>query len=201
MGHSQEEKVISRAKIVAAAAHRIRESGLTGFSIADVMKDADLTHGGFYGHFSSRDELVAAALDQALRESKVVYESDLQLSLKQIVTQYLSRAHRDAPSAGCAVVALGSEITRSDGEARTVMDAHLKRYFQKISAALGGDNNHELAIPIVCMMNGALTLSRLLDDKTLSDKVLKETRDFILSMVDKKVTPAQSKSSRQSARN
>jgi TetR/AcrR family transcriptional repressor of nem operon len=80
MGHSQEDKANSRAKIVAAAAHRIRESGLTGFSIADVMNDADLTHGGFYGHFESRDELVAAALSQALRQSKVVHDSDALLS-------------------------------------------------------------------------------------------------------------------------
>lgn len=201
MGHSQEEKAVSRAKIVAAAAHRIRESGLTGFSIADVMKDADLTHGGFYGHFNSRDELVAAALDQALRESKVVYESDLQLSLKQIVTQYLSRAHRDAPSGGCAVAALASEIPRADDDARTVMDTHLKRYFQKIAAALGGDNDHELAVPIVCMMHGALALARLLDDKALSDKVLKETRDFILAMAEDQATPAKSKQFRQSFRN
>ena len=198
MGHSQEEKAVSRAKIVAAAAHRIRESGLTGFSIADVMKDADLTHGGFYGHFSSRDELVAAALDQALRESRVVYQCDLQVSLKQIVTQYLSRAHRDAVSAGCAVVALASEIPRADEQSRAVMDAHIQRYFQKVSAALG-DDNHALAIPIVCMINGALTLSRLLDDKTLSDKVLKEARDFILALAEEKA-PVQGKTKR-SARN
>jgi len=193
MGHSQEDKANSRAKIVAAAAHRIRKTGLTGFSIADVMNDADLTHGGFYGHFESRDELVAAALEQALRRSKVVYDIDARLSLKQIVTEYLSRAHRDAPPDGCAVVALGSEIARSDGEAREVMNAHLKRYFHKIAEVLG--NNRDLAIPIVCMMNGALTLSRLLDDKAMSDKVLKDTRDLILTLAADKA-PAQSKQSR-----
>ena len=197
MGYSQEDKATSRAKIVAAAAHRIRESGLTGFSIADVMKDANLTHGGFYGHFESRDELVAAALDQALRRSELVYDSDAQLTLKQIVTQYLSRAHRDTPPDGCAVVALGSEIARSEGETREVMNTHLKKYFQKISALLG--DNHALAIPIVCMMNGALTLSRLLDDKAVSDKVLKEARDCILAMAADK-TPALHKPARQ-ARN
>jgi TetR/AcrR family transcriptional repressor of nem operon len=194
MGHSQEDKANSRAKIVAAAAHRIRKTGLTGFSIADVMNDADLTHGGFYGHFESRDELVAAALDQALRRSKVVYDSDAQLSLKQIVTEYLSRAHRDAPPDGCAVVALGSEIARSDGEAREVMNTHLKKYFQKISEVLG--NNRELAIPIVCMMNGALTLSRLLDDKAMSDKVLKDTRNLILALAADRA-PVRNKQSRQ----
>jgi TetR/AcrR family transcriptional repressor of nem operon len=198
MGHSQEDKAASRTKIVAAAAHRIRESGLTGFSIADVMKDAELTHGGFYGHFESRDELVAAALSQALLQSKVVYDSQAQLSLKQIVTQYLSREHRDAPSKGCAVVALGSEVRRSDAETRAVMDAHLTQYFQKISAVLGSDD-HELAIPIVCMLNGALNLSRLIDDKALSDKVLKQAQDLILALAAGRA-PTQSKPSR-SARN
>ena len=200
MGHSQEDKAASRAKIVAAAAHRIRLSGLAGFSIADVMKDADLTHGGFYGHFSSRDELIAAALDHALHESKAVYD-DCQFSLKQLVTQYLSRAHRDAPSAGCAVVALASEIPRADGETRAVMDVHLKKYFQKIAAALGDDDekNRELAIPIVCMMNGALTLSRLVDDKVLSDKILKQARDYILEVGGDNAAQVLSKSSHRSA--
>jgi TetR/AcrR family transcriptional repressor of nem operon len=129
-----------------------------------------------------------------------VYDNDLQLSLKQIVTQYLSRAHRDAPSAGCAVVALASEVSRADEEARTVMDAHLKRYFQKISAALDGSQEHKLAIPIVCMMNGALTLSRLLDDKAQSDKVLKETRDYILAMAVENGSAVKNKTQNKHAR-
>jgi TetR/AcrR family transcriptional repressor of nem operon len=196
MGHSQEEKAHSRERIVAAAARRIRESGITGFSIADVMKDADLTHGGFYGHFNSRDELIAAALTHALHESKLVYDESAQLSFKQIVTQYLSRAHRDTPSAGCAVVALGSEVPRADAETRAVMDAHLKRYIQAIAASI---DDAELAIPIVCMLNGALTLSRLVDDKALSDKLLKEARDFILSL-DTASAPVSGKRTKQSAR-
>jgi TetR/AcrR family transcriptional repressor of nem operon len=126
-----------------------------------------------------------------------VYDSDAQLSLKQIVTEYLSRAHRDAPPDGCAVVALGSEIARSEGEAREVMNAHLKKYFQRLSEVLG--DNRELTIPIVCMMNGALTLSRLLDDRVMSDKVLKDTRDFILALAADKMT-VQRKQSRR-ARN
>jgi TetR/AcrR family transcriptional repressor of nem operon len=126
-----------------------------------------------------------------------VYDSDAQLSLKQIVTEYLSRAHRDTPPDGCAVVALGSEIARSDGEAREVMNTHLKKYFHKIAEVLG--SNRDLAIPIVCMMNGALTLSRLIDDKAMSDKVLKDTRDLILALAADKA-PAQSKQAR-SARN
>lgn len=184
MGHSQEEKALSRERIVSAAAHRIREDGLTGFSIADVMKDAKLTHGGFYGHFSSRAELIAAALDQALRESDAVYDPKSRPSLKRMVDQYLSRAHRDMPSAGCAVSALASEIVRADQETRAVMDAHLKKYIKTISQTISESNDHELAIPISCLMVGALTLSRLVEEKDLSDKILKDANDYILAIAE-----------------
>lgn len=184
MGHSQEEKSHSRDRIITAAARRIREDGLNGFSIADVMKDAKLTHGGFYGHFSSRTELVAAALDKALRESDVVYDTSSQPSLEQVVTEYLSRAHRDSPSVGCAVSGLASEVVRADEGTREVMDAHLQKYLEAISRTVHHPDNRELAIPIGCLMVGALTLSRLVGDKKLSDKILKDTSDYILSITE-----------------
>ncbi len=186
MGHSQEEKAYSREKILSAAAQRIREDGLDGFSIAEVMKDAELTHGGFYGHFSSRNDLIAAALDHALRESELVYKETSRPSLKSIVNEYLSAAHRDAPSAGCAVSALGSEVARADEKTRAVMDAHLNKYQEKISEAIDGTKNSKLATPLACTMIGALTLSRLLKDEKASNKVLKQAREFILSMSDLK---------------
>jgi len=193
MGHSQESKAQSRDKIVNAAAERIRDSGLFGFSIADVMSDAKLTHGGFYVHFESRDQLLAAALEHALHESGVVYNADRALSLQQVITQYLSRAHRDRPHQGCAVAALGSEIARTDGAVRDVMSAHLQKYFARISELLveatGAEANnarwHELTIPIVSVLNGALTLSRLIDDRALSDRVLAEAREYLLKLVNK----------------
>ena len=184
VGHSQEEKAVSREKILAAAAQRIREDGLDGFSIADVMKDAELTHGGFYGHFSSRSELVAAALDHALRESELVYDESAQPSLKSIVNEYLSVAHRDSPSAGCAVSALASEVARADDKTRAVMDAHLNKYQQKISEAIDGTKTNKLATPLACTMIGALTLARLINDEKTSAKVLKQAKEFILSVAD-----------------
>lgn len=182
MGHSQDEKAHSRQRIVSAASRRIRQDGLNGFSIADVMKDAELTHGGFYGHFSSRAELIAAALDQALRESGDVYDPSVQPSLERMVGSYLSCSHRDSPSAGCAVSVLASEVARSDPETRAVMDAHLKKYIHTISQAMNGSEHDELAIPIACLMVGSLTLSRLIGEQGLSDKILKDASDYILSI-------------------
>lgn len=191
MGHSQVEKASSREKIVCAASQRIREAGLDGFSIADVMKDAELTHGGFYGHFSSRSELVAAALDHALHESEVVYDEASRPTLKTIVNGYLSVAHRDSVSQSCAVSSLASEIVRADDQTRSIMDAHLKKYQEKISEAIDGTKNCPMAGPLACTMIGALTLSRLISDEKESTKVLKQARDFILSSanINSKKTP------------
>ncbi|MCW8193411.1 TetR/AcrR family transcriptional regulator [Proteobacteria bacterium 005FR1] len=181
MGHSQEEKALSRERIVNAAARRIRECGLNGFSIADVMKDAELTHGGFYGHFASRAELMAAALEKALHESEI-YEESTQPSLNRMVRQYLSRTHRDTPISGCAVSALASEVVRSDEQTRAIMDAHLQRHVETISRAVQRADGEQLAIPITCLMVGALTLSRLVNDKQFSDRILKDAREYIFSV-------------------
>lgn len=193
MGYSQASKARSREKIITAAATRIRDHGLFGFSIADVMNDAKLTHGGFYIHFESREQLLAEALQRALQESSVVYATDREQSLTQIITDYLSRTHRDRPSRGCAVAALGSEVARTAGTVRDVMSVHLQKYFTKISELLSAATGtkpaagriwHELTIPIVCILNGALTLSRLIDDRALSDRVLAQAREYLLQLVN-----------------
>lgn len=185
MGHSQVEKASSREKILFAASQKIRETGLEGFSIADVMRDAQLTHGGFYGHFSSRSELVAAALDHALHESELVYDDVARPSLKAIVNGYLSVAHRDSVTQSCAVSTLASEVVRADEPTRSVMDKHLSKYQEKISEAIDGTKNCPLAGPLACTMIGALTLSRLISDEKASTKVLKQAREFILSAAEK----------------
>ncbi len=199
MGHSQTEKARSRERIVAAASRRIRAAGLGGFSIADTMSDAGLTHGGFYSHFDSRSDLIASALELALGESKVAAGAqDSRLTLERIVTSYLSRSHRDSPSSGCAVSALASEVVRADAKTRAVMDAHLKRYIQNISATLDPAVEREVAIPIACMMLGALTLSRVVDDRELSNRLLDEAREYILSIANAKSVKAKAKKKKKS---
>lgn len=185
MGHSQEEKARSRERIVAAASRQIRHDGLDGFSVADIMRDAGLTHGGFYGHFDSRDDLVVAGLEKALRESAVAWsEPGKRHSLARVVKGYLSRAHRDNADSGCAVSALGGEIPRADAQTREVMSAHLQKYIDGVARMLDHPGTRDQAIPIVCAMLGALTMSRLITDKNLSNQVLDVTRDFILSSTE-----------------
>src|SRR6478609_1999499 len=107
MGHSQEEKAKNHRRIVDIAARRIRESGTDGPGVAELMKEAGLTHGGFYKHFDSRDDLVAEAVERALRDNEgfmttlTAGAADAHAALRAFVDWYTSAEHRDAPGAGC----------------------------------------------------------------------------------------------------
>src|ERR1700761_6795823 len=110
MGHSQKDKEKNHAEIVEIAAARMREAGTEGPGVAEIMKAAGLTHGGFYKHFDSRDDLVAEAVEAALAQGQEGYEAAVEGAadpLAAFVDWYLSETHRDDPGAGCAVVALG----------------------------------------------------------------------------------------------
>jgi TetR/AcrR family transcriptional regulator, transcriptional repressor for nem operon len=184
MGHSQADKAFSRQKILAAASRQIREEGLQSLSIARLMKAANLTHGGFYGHFASRDVLIAEALAQALQDgTKSAHKAGADRSLSAIARSYLSRAHRDSPESGCAIAALGGEATRESDAARAEMTRHVTRFFETIEDALGDQpGTRERALAIVSMMVGALTLSRVADNAALSDEILRSARRTILAL-------------------
>ena len=125
VGHSQAEKAQSRERIVSAAARQIRAGGLDSVSIAELMKTAKLTRGGFYGHFPSRSALIAAALDRALTEGEAksvpATSGKVAPTLKSILNRYLSPAHRDDAGGGCAVSALAGDVGRADAEVRAIM--------------------------------------------------------------------------------
>src|ERR1700733_13155103 len=111
MGHSKRDKAASHDRIVEIAAARIRESGTEGPGVAEIMKAAGLTHGGFYKHFDSRDDLVAEAVEEAVAQSREGFAAVVDGAadpLAAFVDWYLSPAHRDQPGTGCAVVALGA---------------------------------------------------------------------------------------------
>src|SRR5215208_1231138 len=118
MGHSKDDKTASHERIVGIAAARIRESGTEQPGVAEIMRAAGLTHGGFYKHFGSRDELIAEAVERALTDSESrVREatSGAEDPLATFADAYLSTAHRDDPSTGCGVVALGADMPRVGG--------------------------------------------------------------------------------------
>ena len=122
MRHSKAEKTKTHERIVAIASKRFREEGLAGIGIADVMKEAGLTVGGFYKHFSSRDALVAEAVGCALelwkRRVDAAASGGPPVTYESLVDEYLSEAHRNHPGAGCPVGALAGDLARSDKRTR-----------------------------------------------------------------------------------
>lgn len=188
MGHSKAEKAQSRERILSAAATKIRESGLDGISVGELMKSVNLTHGGFYGHFESRAHLIAAALEQALADGEKASAAHVakngSITVKSIVNSYLSPAHRDHPSSGCAIPTLAGEVGRADPEVRAVMAQQLVKSFDAMGEALGetGQDTEQFAVSAWSMMVGAMMISRILADDPLADRVLALTRKSILDL-------------------
>jgi TetR/AcrR family transcriptional repressor of nem operon len=190
VGHSQADKARNRERILEVAATQLRELGLDGVSISDLMKAVDLTHGGFYGHFASRDDLVAAALDKALTdgEASAIKSGSAKgkRTLKSVANSYLSKVHRDNPDSGCALSALSGDVARSNNQNREIMSKHLARYFDNIQEVIGDNGSKELAISLMCMMVGAVTLSRVMTDPDRSDEILQAARKSMLQLGDEK---------------
>ncbi len=184
MGHSQAEKAKSRQRILDAAALQIKEFGLEGVSIGELMKSAKLTHGGFYGHFSTRSDLIAAALDKALSDGAEWAISSGNAKgprrLKSYLNSYLSKAHRDDPRSGCAISALAGDVARADLNTRKIMTAHFAKHVDILSGIVSDDASTESAISVLCTIVGAITLSRAISDDEAADKVLLAARKMIL---------------------
>jgi len=181
MGHSQKDKEKTHAAIVEIAAQKMRESGTEGPGVAEIMKAAGLTHGGFYKHFDSRDDLVAEAVEAAIAQGEAGYKSATEGAadpLAAFVDWYLSPAHRDQPGTGCAVVALGADAARADERVRAVYRGQVERYIAQMEELLGGkgEDGRRRAIAAVSEMVGALLIARAVGDEDLSEEVLSAAR-------------------------
>jgi TetR/AcrR family transcriptional repressor of nem operon len=180
MGHSREEKEKNHRQIVEIAAARMREAGTDGPGVAEIMKAAGLTHGGFYKHFDSRDDLVAEAIEAAFAQGEdgireVTAEAEDPLAA--FVDWYLSADHRDDPASGCAVVALGADAARGDDRVRAAYGAQVERYIAHLEELQGGgEDARRRAIAAVTSMVGALLVARAVGDGKLSEEILRETR-------------------------
>jgi len=178
MGHSQDEKTRNHDRIVEIAARRIREQGTDGPGVAEIMRDAGLTHGGFYKHFGSRDELVAEAARRSYAESDRAVEevvADAEDPRRAFVDWYLSEAHRDDPGTGCAVVALGSDVARADETIRDAYTDQVRRYLDHLEALLDAGADTVALSTLV----GALTLARAVNDPELSARILRDAREAL----------------------
>ena len=187
MGHSRAEKADSRERILDAAARQIRQGGLESVSIAELMKAANLTHGGFYGHFPSRAALIAAALERAMEKGQAAFvaanSGKEAATVKSIVNRYLSPAHRDSIGEGCAIACLSGDVGRTDGEVRSRMGARLENCFEDMARAMGeGPLAEQAAVAAWCAMVGAVTLSRVFRGTERADDILRMTRQTILDL-------------------
>ncbi|MDX2649897.1 TetR/AcrR family transcriptional regulator [Streptomyces sp. PA03-1a] len=179
MGHSQAAKAESREKVLRIAARRIREEGMTRPGVADLMNEAGLTHGGFYKHFASREDLMgqAAALALADGEAKMAEAArrDPDEPRSGLIDAYLSARHRDAPGTGCALVTLGAAAGRGDAELREAYEKQVLSYLALIGEAAQGDDPGEAradAMLTLSALVGALLISRAVADPELSDEFL-----------------------------
>src|SRR5438477_10136466 len=174
-------KEVTHGRIVEAAARAIRRSGYNGTGVADIMKDAGLTHGGFYAHFPSREAMLAEAADHAGGESVATMEriaaaSRPQRALQAMLEAYLSKAHIEGVETGCAAAALGSEMPRQAPQVRRAATRRIKEMIDLVarqSPDWGQPGAHEHALVTVATMVGALLLARAADDPKLSDALLK----------------------------
>ena len=164
-------------RIVAVAARAIRRSGYDGTGVADIMKEAGLTHGAFYAHFTSREAMLAEAAGRACAESaaaaaNVVAKVPADVALASMLSAYLSREHLEHAETGCPLAALGSETSRQAAEVRRVATRHIKEVIDLVSRQSpdwGQPSAHERALVTVATMVGALMLARAVDDPALSD--------------------------------
>jgi TetR/AcrR family transcriptional regulator, transcriptional repressor for nem operon len=172
-------KEASHERIVRAAARAIRRSGYDGTGVADIMKEAGLTHGGFYAHFESREAMLAEAADQAGAEANAFAASVIaavppEQCLQALMQAYLSKEHIAGIETGCPVSALGSEMPRQSPEVRRAATRRIKEMIDLVarqSPQWGTPEAHERALVTVAAMVGTLMLARAVDDPALSDSL------------------------------
>jgi TetR/AcrR family transcriptional repressor of nem operon len=185
---SPSRKEATHERIVEAAARAIRRSGYAGTGVADIMKDAGLTHGGFYAHFASREAMLAEAADRAGAEAvamsaNIAAAAPPQNALQSLLRAYLSKEHLESIERGCPVAALGSEMPRQAPEVRQAATRRIKEMIDLVarqSPDWGQPGAHERALVTVATMVGALLLARAVDDSRLSDTLREATLNHLL---------------------
>jgi len=190
MGHSQDEKAESHELIVRAAAARFREAGVDGIGVAQLMKEAGLTHGGFYRHFASRDELVAEAIERALHDGGQravgMVAHNAQAPLAALVDGYLSPAHRDHLASSCAVTTLAGDVARSNDRARSAYTRQVGTYLELLTRLIADDEpgpGRTKAIAALSTLVGALSMARAVNDEKLSREILKSAASELKSQL------------------
>ncbi|MDH7793452.1 TetR/AcrR family transcriptional regulator [Ochrobactrum sp. AN78] len=186
MGHSQLDKQKTHDRIVEVAARRLREKGLEGIGVADLMKEAGLTVGGFYKHFASREDMVVEAMELAFNaweaSARAKGKDPATVAIGEYVETYLSSEHRDDVASGCPFAALTADMARSGDKCRAAATARIKSNLDTMIARLDDTRDAEArrkAIILSCLMTGAVGIARIVDDAELSDEILATVREFV----------------------
>ena len=194
MRYSKEHKQETHDRIVRKASVRLREKGAHGIGVADLMKEAGLTHGGFYAHFDSREALVMEAFGYAMDRSterwrKLAEQTPPDKRLATIVENYLTPLHRDDPGHGCAVPTLGAEIARESPKTRKAFAAKLEQMIDMMAdqvLEVPRKAARKQAVAALATMMGTLVLSRIAGSGELSEEILAAGREAVLGRAAKR---------------
>ena len=173
---SREQMAQNRSRIICEAGRLFREKGFDAVSVVEVMKAAGLTHGGFYGHFRSKDDLIARVIGNSVDNNEVAIDAG------SWIDTYLSPPHRDHPELGCPTAALAGLMRQQAPEARASMAKVLAAQIDRFAEIMPGDNATERRLAAIgswSAMVGALILARSVDDPALSGEILATTRNWI----------------------
>ena len=185
MNAKLEQKQRTHASILSSACRLLRERGIGGARVADVMGGAGLTVGGFYAHFDSKEALV----DEAIRQTSAFIRSKLFERIEEkpasaraevVLKRYLSPAHRDDPASGCPLPSVVGEVATSTPEHRSVLAESLVSFADELSKHLGGQeaSKRGTALALIALMYGGLSLARAVRGTELSDEILRACRAF-----------------------
>jgi TetR/AcrR family transcriptional repressor of nem operon len=188
MRYRPEHKLETHRKIVQDASRRIRAEGLMGVAVSAVMKDAGLTHGGFYKHFESKEDLLLESLREGFREiedtlAHAAEQSKPREAWKSIVKTYLSLDLCEHPEHGCPLAALAPDLARADKRMKPRIAAELVNYKTRMVPFMPGERTVDKEgafFAIFSTMIGAVEIARLLPDRAMREKVLASTREFLL---------------------
>ena len=177
---SREQMKANRERILTEAGRLFRAKGFDAVGVAEVMQAAGLTHGGFYGHFSSKDDLIAQTVEHMFGPSDT--ETSETADISAFIDAYLSPRHRQGVASGCATAALVSDIRRQGPEARDALSAGVRSQIDRITAAISDTPSPEArrdATGTWATMVGAMIMARAVEDETLSDQILQDARAWI----------------------
>jgi TetR/AcrR family transcriptional regulator, transcriptional repressor for nem operon len=173
---SREQAAANRERIIDMAAELFREKGFSGIGVAELMKSAGLTHGGFYGHFASKTDLVAKACERALEHSaskwSKVAETAGNEAFARMVMNYLSQTHRDQPSTGCVLSSLGADAARQEPPIRAAVGDGFMALIDILETVAPGETpetRRQTALAAMSAMVGAILLSRLVDEEAATE--------------------------------